>query len=185
MKTMNVRLWRAIVWAALWMCPSAMALVPDGNWRITGDVTDIRFNMIGKARTNTFSVEGAYQSDRFLVKINPINTEEEIAETVGWDGKKLRLLKRFPEEPGKGLPRDRARGIVEPTVFARYAIHATAGLLLGLADTNSLMYLQALEEPVILGMVRAYPEEENTYELKLLLDGSVGITALTPGRRIT
>ena len=185
MKMPKKRLGLVIFSVFFWSGHLAMALSPNGDWRISGTVTDIRFNMSGTARTNTLSVGGACQSDQFLVTVTPINTEDEIAETVGWDGHKLRLIQRYPETPGKGLARDQILGYVEPTVFSRYATHSTAGVLLAFADGKSLTYLQALEEPIILGDLRAFPEEDNKYDVKISPDGSVNIVALSPGREVT
>lgn len=163
----------------------AKALSPNGDWRISGTLTDIRFNMSGTARTNTLSVGGVCQGDEFLVTVTPIDTEDEIAEAVGWDGQKLRLVQRYPGTPGKGMARDQILGYVEPSVFSRYATHSTAGVLLALAGGKSLAYLQALEEPVILGDLRAFPEEDNKYEVKISPDGSVNIVAQSPGSEVT
>jgi hypothetical protein len=119
----------------------------------------------------------------FLVDVSPIKSEDEIAESAGWDGQKLRLIQRYPETPGKGMPRNQSLAYVEDTVFARFATHPTAAVLMALANTNLFQVLRLHEEPVILGGQRSFPEESNEYTISISTN-AVDINASAPGRRI-
>ena len=180
----RVYLYRFLFVLTISLSSTSFANIPAGPWDISGDIIDQR--MVSEERTvnNTFTVSGHYDGGRFLVDMNPVKSEEEIAETAGWDGEFFYLIKRFPRFPGKGLPRDQALGYVEPSVFSRYATHALASVLLAFADGNQLSRLEKGQDLVILDTVRDYPEESNTYSVTHLSNGGVQIEALCPGLEV-
>lgn len=157
----------------------------DGNWGVSGSILDIRSTLQGYHYTNTLSVTGYYAGGRFTLEMLPVSTDDEISESAAWDGEKLRLIQRYPEAPGKKLPRDQALAYVEASIFSRYATHPTLAVMLALADTNSLSHIMAGEEPIILAGARVYPEEQNTYKLLFSPTGGMGLEALCPGREVS
>lgn len=163
---------------------SGRAVVPDGAWSLSGDLTDTLNTLPGYHFTNHLSVTGEYSNHKFLVDIQPVKTQDEIAEYVGWDGDLLRLIQRFPEYPGKGLPRDKSIAYVEPDVFSHCATIPTTGLLLALADAESLAYLRNPKEAFIIGGRRIFPEERNQYQITTSALTSE-IEAITPGFLVT
>src|ERR1035437_945784 len=100
------------VWLSLLIYFSLLTLsfawVNDGSWSISGNVTDVRLTLLGNSFTNTLTVSGFCDRDHFLIDLTPIKTEDEIAESVGWDGDVIRLIQRFPEMPRKKLPRNQS-----------------------------------------------------------------------------
>ncbi|HEY0548024.1 MAG TPA: hypothetical protein VGF13_00400 [Verrucomicrobiae bacterium] len=163
----------------------AFSHLPDGSWMISGHISDVRSTTGNMSVTNLFSVSGYYDHRRFLVETIPTHAEDEIQENAGWDLELFRLIQRFPKLPRKGLPRDQSGGIVEPSLFSQRATPALAGLLLALADTNALAYLQSGREPIIMGGQRSYPEERNTFIVEFTAPEAVKIQALTPGFQVT
>jgi len=95
----------------------------------------------------------------------------------------LYRLSRFPDRPGKGQPRDRALGFVEPSVFSRYATAASTPVILSFASAEALERLKQGKEMVILAKERKYPEEDNSYNV-LHLGGVISITARAPGLEV-
>lgn len=135
------------------------------QWRIEAEIVDTRISLAGPQATNVFKVIGYYSDGRFQLDSDPVKTEDEIAESVGYDGTFLYLIQRYPDYPGKHLPRDKALAYVEPTIYSRYATDALAGMLMGFANDASLAQLQTRETQVILGVRRLYPEEDNKYHI--------------------
>lgn len=174
----------ALVALCLSFSVTALAWQDKGSWSISGEVVDLRMISPGRHYTNTLSITGHYDGGRFLLEVTPIKTSDEVAESVAWDGERMRLILRYPEMPGEGQPRDQSFAYVEASIFARFAMHPTLAAMVALADTNSLKYLESGQEPIILGGDRMNPEEENTYQLKFAADGSTSIAAHTPGRRV-
>jgi hypothetical protein len=162
---------------------AAVASLPTGARRISGDVVDV---LVGATQsiTNTLSITGSYNNGHFQIDLTPINASDNIAESVGWDGEFLRIIQRFPDLPGNNQPRDRSLAFVEPDVFSRYATHALACVLLAFADSNMLTRIEAGQELVILGNERRYPEEDNSYTVRRGPSGDVEITALCSGQEI-
>ncbi len=157
----------------------------DG-WRFGGPVIDIRNDGSGKpARTNYLSIAGYRFSDAFGFTVYPDDTSDEIEETFGWSGTALHFITRFPEEPGKGQPRDRSLGYVEPTLFSRYASHAALPVLIALASTNAIYEMAYSNRySTILGTLRHYPEESNTFRVLQLGGTDLLIQAYAPGTSV-
>jgi hypothetical protein len=180
----RVYLYRFLFVLTISLSSTSVANLPAGPWDISGDISDQRIESEQRTVNNTFTLSGHYDGGRFLVDMNPVKSEDEIAETAGWDGEFFYMIDRFPKFPGKGLPRDKALGYVEPSVFSRYATHALASVLLAFADDNQLSRLEKGQDLVILGDVRDYPEESNTYSVTHLSNGGVHIEALCPGLEV-
>ena len=157
----------------------------EGVWGIVGSVVDVRSTLAGAHFTNTLTITGLYDAGRFSLDVIPVKTDDEIAESVAWDGERLRLIQRFPEEPHKGLPRDRSLAYVERSIFSRYATHPALAAMVTLAGTNSVQYLLSGQEPIILAGARVFPEEQNTYSVTFTTNGLRVLEAHTPGREIT
>lgn len=153
--------------------------LPPGNWRFSGNITDVRMSAGSGVRTNTLSVRGRYYNGNFLAEVVPQNSEDNIAESAGWDGDLLRLIQRYPKTPGTAA-RTESLGKVEPTVYSRYATHALVPVLLACADTNALEFVKSGTNIVILGNLRIFPEEDNTFEVNHRPDG-VDIKAVCHG----
>jgi len=151
---------------------------------MSGNIVDVRLSSSGSQFTNTLSLTGHYDNGHFLIDLMPVKTEDEIAESAGWDGESLYLIQRFPDFPGKGEPRDKSLGFVEPSVFSRYATHALTSVLLALTSSNALAGLETGQDVVVLGGERKYPEENNAYKVSYLSSGDVEIEALCPGHEI-
>lgn len=148
---------------------------------ITGQIYDIRFITIPPmCITNILSVSGVLDNGRFIVDVDPVMTKDEIAESVAWDDA-LYLIQRYPEEPGKGLPRDRSLGYIEPTIFSRYATPPSQALLMALADAHAAAALTNPATPVVLSDIRTYPEEESRYTLNYSAFGHWSAEAICPG----
>jgi len=173
-----------VLWLGLFLLPTVMADLPKGSWSMSGDIVDVRMSSRGPEFTNTLSLTGHYDNGRFLIDLVPIKSEDEIAESAGWDGNILRVIQRGPKFPGKSLPPDMSLGIVEPSVFSRYATHALTSVLLAFAGSNAMSRLEAGQDLVILGGERLYPEENNTYTIKYLSSNNVEIEAICPGQQI-
>jgi hypothetical protein len=139
--------------------------LPEGKWHISGDVEDVRMSGGYSQRTNNLSFEGHYDSGRFLLDMVPHDSEEDIAESAGWDGNLFYMIQRYPITLGKGLARTESLGKIEPTVISRYSTYALTSVLLALADSNTLEYLQSGKDIFILGNLRRYPEENNTFKV--------------------
>jgi hypothetical protein len=174
-----------VLLAVLGLSSPAFSHLPDGSWMISGNIGDVRSTAGDISVTNFFLVSGRYDHGRFLVETIPTLAEDEIQESAGWDLELFRLIQRFPTLPRKGLPRDQAGGIVEPSPFSQRATPPLAGLLLALADTNALAYLQSGREPIIMGGQRSYPEERNTFIVEFPAPEAVKVQALTPGFQVT
>lgn len=154
----------------------------DLTLSLTGEVQDVRITLEGNRITNNLSFTGVWADEKFLLDVTPIKTEDDVAESVGWDGVKFRMIQRYPSERGIGKPRDGALARVESSVFSHYATPPTTALLLALAGKGALTYLQSGQEAVIFGAERICPEEENKYTVQYDNEGGVTITAMTPGR---
>ena len=100
--------------------------MPAGRWSISGEVVDVRMSTSHHGFTNKLSISGHLDNGLFLIDLTPTKSEDDIAESAGWDGELLYLITRFPDFPGKWLPRDKSLGYVEPNVFSRYASDALA-----------------------------------------------------------
>jgi len=153
---------------------------------IKGQIVDYRLNPDGKPLvTNLSSFSGLYKNGRFFVDVKPDATEDDFQESVGWTAETLYLIQRFPETPRKGLPRDKSLGVMEPTIFSRYATHATAALLMMLGDSNSVAVLtDASRPPILLGTLRVFSEEKNRYNLDYVGMGHWTVEAVCPPLRI-
>jgi len=110
-----------VLLAVLSLSNRAFSHLPDGSWMISGNVSDVRSTAGDISVTNLFLVSGRYDHGRFLVETIPTLAEDEIQESAGWDLELFRLIQRFPTLPRKGLPRDQAGGIVEPSPFSQRA----------------------------------------------------------------
>jgi hypothetical protein len=165
---------KLLLLANLLLTSSGLASILTGSWQMS---------KAGPAFTNNLSVNGYYNNGRFLIDLTPIKTEDNIAESVGWDGNGLYLIQRFPESPS-GKERNKALGYIEPSVFSRYATPALTSVLAAFADSNELSRLESGNEVVILDTWRKYPEESNTYTARYLPAGGIEITASSPGQRI-
>jgi hypothetical protein len=150
--------------------------------KIDGQITDFRLNPAGVAlATNRLAFSGIYRDGCFRVDITPIAAEDDIQESAAWESC-LYLVQRFPSEPGKGLPRDKSIGYIEPTIFSRYSTHATAALLMALADHNAVVALtNAGGHPILLGTIRQYPEEASAFSLNYSSFGNWSASAVCPG----
>jgi hypothetical protein len=167
-----------------WLRFYGFASLPNGSWRMSGDIMDVLLTGNGQSITNKLSLTGHYDNGHFLMDLMPIETLDNIAESAGWDGEALRLIQRFPDLPGNNQPRDRSLGFVEPSVFSRYATHSLTSMLLAFADDEALKRLEDGQELVILGIQRKYPEENNVYTVKTLPSG-IEISAQCPGQEVT
>jgi thiol-disulfide isomerase/thioredoxin len=156
--------------------------VPDGTWSISGKVLDLRISSAGLQASNTLSLTGYCSNSCFLIDLVPIKTQDEIAESAGWDGNDLFLIQRWPKS--KGLPRTKSIGYIEPTVFSRYAEPALISVLGAFADSNELSHLVSGSEIVILDTWREYPEESNTFTVVYLPSGGIQVTARCPGLKV-
>ena len=145
----------------------------SGDWGLSGNLEDLRLSG-GQIRvTNRFTLDGHYDHERFLVNLTPQGSEDNVAESAGWDGELFYLIAHYPNysaaDAGKALrdlPRTESLGKVEPTVFSRYATPGLASVLLAFAGTNALERLQSGNDIFILNGQRRYPEENNTFKVK-------------------
>jgi hypothetical protein len=154
---------------------------PAGSWSMSGKVIDLRISSQGLQASNTLSLSGHCSNGRFLIDLVPIKTQDDIAESAGWDGSDLFLIKRQPDIEGL---RTNSTGFVEPTIFSRYATPALTSVLSAFADSNDLSRLESGSQVVILHIRREYPEERNTYTVEHLPLGGIHITAHCPGLKI-
>ncbi|MEI8288540.1 MAG: hypothetical protein WCH99_03650 [Verrucomicrobiota bacterium] len=145
--------------------------LPAGNWRISGNIEDVRMSGGKSWRTNDYSFEGHYDSRRFLLEMTPHGAEDDIAESVGKDGNFIYLIQRYSKLGKKDALRTESLAVVEPTVFSRYASHALVSVLMAFADTNDLGCLTSGKDIFLLGNIRRYPEENNTFAVKRRPDG--------------
>ena len=156
--------------------------VPDGSWSISGKIIDLRISSQGLRASNTLSLTGHCSNGCFVIDLVPIKTQDEIAESAGWDGNDLFLIQRWPKS--KGLPRTKSLGFIEPTVFSCYATPALTSVLSAFADSNQLSRLKSGSEIVILNTWRDYPEESNTFTVGYLPLRGIQVTAQCPGLKI-
>ncbi len=167
----------------------AQAALPLGNWDVNGKILDLRRSEFDGTNvvfyTNSLSLIGYTDGLKFLINIDPVQTEDEIAECAGWDGEFLRFIQRYPNTPGKGMARDQALGYVEPSVFSRYATAALTGVLLSFANDEALNRITSGGELVILGNERRFPEENNTFRVRRIEPNKVEIEATCPGVEIS
>jgi hypothetical protein len=165
----------------LLLSSNAMADSSTNRWSISGQITDI--GMAGKNPifTNTFSLTGHYDDGQFLLDLVPIKSIVDVAESVGWDGKVLRLIARWSDIPNETSSRTNSIAYIEPTVFSRYSSYSLQSILVAFADSNSISNLEKGLTPVILGPMRTYPEEYNTYQVKHQTSGYTEIEATSPG----
>jgi hypothetical protein len=153
--------------------------LPPGSWRLSGNIDDVRMNSGAVVRTNTLTVLGRYHNGNFLIDSVPQDNEDNIAESAGWDGDLLRLIQRYPKTHGT-MARTESLGKVEPTVYSRYATHAFVPMLLACADTNALEFVNSGTNIIILGNLRDFPEENDTFEVNYRSNG-VDIKAVCHG----
>jgi hypothetical protein len=144
----------------------AKAELPLGTWRLSGNVEDVRISSGVSAKTNSYSFEGHYSGRNVLINMTPHGAEDDIAESVGKDGDLIYLIQRYAKPGMKDAPRTESLAVVEPTVFSRYASHALASVLMAFATTNDLDCLASGTDIFILGNLRRYPEENNTFAIK-------------------
>ena len=58
----------------------------SGGWGLSGNIEDSRLSG-GQIRfTNRFTLDGHYDHGRFLVNLTPQDSEDNVAESAGWDG---------------------------------------------------------------------------------------------------
>lgn len=158
--------------------------ISAGSWLLSGEIADVQGGVGGSETKNRLSLKGHYAGGKFLIDLVPISTQDNIAESVGWDGGFLRLIQRFPSTPG-GRFRDSSVGFVEPSVFSRYASDALTSVLLAFAGSNSIEQLTEGNDFVVLGVDRLYPEEDNTYEIKHVGKLGIEMAALCPAEKVT
>jgi hypothetical protein len=171
--------WLFILLVNLLLYNLGLGGVPDGSWSVSGKVVDMRISSTGLQASNTLSLTGHGSNGCFVIDLVPIKTQDEIAESAGWDGNDLFLIQRWPKS--KGLPRTESLGFIEPTVFSRYATPALTSVLSAFADSNELSRLKSGGEIVILNTYRSYPEESNTFTVGYLSSGGIQVTAQCPG----
>jgi len=160
----------------------AHTVVGQTTYSVQGTIVDIRKTERGDGSTNQLSVSGITDGGHFTLDVVPVKTEDEIAESVGWDGSLFRLIQRYPKWPGMGQPRDQFVGVVEPTPFSWYMSHASASAVFGLVDTSVIQpFLSGDGRFTILGGLRNYPEENNTYRLDHVGAGGYQLVAHSPG----
>ncbi|MGA9452187.1 MAG: TlpA disulfide reductase family protein [Verrucomicrobiia bacterium] len=172
----------AILLTSLLLSNLGFSAVPEGSWSISGKVIDMRITSAGLQASNTLSLTGHCSNGRFVIDLVPVKTQDEIAESAGWDGHDLFLIRRWPES--KGLPRTKSLGYIEPTIFSRYATPALTSVLSAFADSNELSRLESGSDIVILDTWREYPEESNTFTVGYLPSGGIQVTARSPGLKI-
>lgn len=168
----------AILLTSLLLSNLGFSAVPEGSWSISGKVIDMRITSAGLQASNTLSLTGHCSNGRFVIDLVPVKTQDEIAESAGWDGHDLFLIRRWPES--KGLPRTKSLGYIEPTIFSRYATPALTSVLSAFADSNELSRLESGSDIVILDTWREYPEESNTFTVGYLPSGGIQVTARSP-----
>jgi hypothetical protein len=174
------------LWLGLLLSSTGMADLPKGRWSMSGEIVDLGVSGRGPIFTNTFSLGGYYDNGRFLLDLTPIRSMDDGAESVGWDGKLLCLIQRWSDSPHVDALRTNSLRTnvlahVEPSVFSRYATFALQSVLIAFADSNLLSSLEKGQIPVILGPMRVYPEENNTYKVRHLSSGYTEIEAFSPG----
>ena len=172
----------AILLTSLLLSNLGFSAVPEGSWSISGKVIDMRITSAGLQASNTLSLTGHCSNGRFVIDLVPVKTQDEIAESAGWDGNDLFLIQRWPKS--KGLPRTKSLGYIEPTIFSRYATPALTSVLSAFADSNELSRLESGSEIVILDTWREYPEESNTFTVGYLPSSGIQVTARCPGLKI-
>ncbi len=173
-----------LLWGVVLLQPCVgKAELPAGPWKFSGTVSDDLKDANGSVLMHqTLAVSGYYEDGSFVVDVDPKKSQQNVWESAGWDGKLLRVVQNFPDKPGPGQPRDRWLGTVEPNVFSRHATLATTSILMAFADTNILASMSQGGELIILGELRLYPEENNTYEINQLPSGGLEIRATCPGQ---
>ncbi len=169
------------LWLSLLLSSIGMADLPRGTWSMSGEIVDVALSSRGPAFTNTFSLTGYYDNGRFLLDLTPIKSVDDGTESVGWDGKLLCLIQRWSDNPHEHPLPNHSLAYVEPSVFSRYAGFALQSVLTAFADSNLLSDLEKGQIPVILGVQRIYPEENNTYKVRHLSSGYTEIEAFSPG----
>ena len=111
----------------------------------------------------TTPLKAVYQ-ERFLIDMTPHGAEDEITERVGRDGGLIYPIQRYPRV--QNAPRTESLAAVEPTVFSRQATHALVSVMMAFAETKDLNCLTSGKDVFILGNLRRYPEENNTFAVK-------------------
>jgi hypothetical protein len=158
--------------------------IPPGNWAFSGNILDYGMASRGPIFTNTFTITGHCSNGHFILDTTPIKTMDDVAESAGWDGNLLCLIQRGSPIPhNNGAPRTNCIGYVEPNVFSYYATYGLSAVLTSFADSNQLADLEQKKMPVILGRLRIYPEENNTYKVTHSDLNSTEIEAICPGLR--
>lgn len=171
--------------AGLLLAPgSGRADLPPGNWAVSGNIVDYGMAAHGPIFTNTLTLSGHYADGRFILDTTPVKTMDDVAESAGWDGRLLYLIQRGSPVPHvEGTPRTNGIAYLEPAVFSNYATYALAAVLLSFANSNQLADLEEKKIPLILGRIRIYPEESNTYVIGHNLTNVTEIEAICPGLR--
>lgn len=145
--------------------------LPAGKFYISGNIEALRMSGGEVRRTNNYSFAGHYADGRFLLDMTPQGAEDDIQETAGKDGELIYLIQRY-RKPGENEgPRTESVAVVEPSVFSRYASDALAAVLMAFAETNDLGRLTSGKDIFLLGNIRRYPEENNTFKAKFRPDG--------------
>jgi hypothetical protein len=161
------------------------AELPTGSWKFSGTVNDDLHGANGSVVMHqTLAVSGYFENGSFILTVDPKKSLQNIWESAGWDGKLLRIVQNFPDKPGPAQPRNQWVGIVEPNVFSRHASIATTSVLMAFANSNILASIRQGGELIILGELRLYPEEDNTYEINQLPSGGLEIRAICPGQKV-